>query len=278
MKTVPERGTFTRLWSSRPARAASFVAVFLLFCGALVFYAQSNGGITNPLSGKASITWLNANNAQKELGLSQDAQGNVKVATTTPVLLVMCTSEMCENEALGLREAIKQFDGKVKIVAVDPYKEKLVADFVAQQLVYPAVVREMAMRAAYQYALQYSQEKKVPLNEQLVQQIMQDPSFQQYIQGQLAQMPLLQPVYPKFFLLQAKTFSLLSAQIGIESKDVLIEFIEGTLKSVEDAKNQPAPAQTTPSTAPATTPASPSATPAPATTDGGKSDTAPDKP
>jgi hypothetical protein len=178
-------------------------------------------------------------NIRTELTLTQDGQGNIKATPNQPVVLIECVPDSCDDAVLNLKAVIKHYDGKVKIVAVNPYKESQVAQALDQTFVGPGVSQQITL----QLAVEVLQSQKKDVNQQNVTALMQNAEFQQLVQQQLAQMPLLQPVYPKFYVFSAKSFELQAAQMGIQTADDLIAFIDAAL-APPSPKAAPAPTST----------------------------------
>ncbi|HEY9784193.1 MAG TPA: hypothetical protein V6D17_02250 [Candidatus Obscuribacterales bacterium] len=235
----------TRIFSHRVTKVFSFLIIFAVGCAGLLWYASQNGGIVSPFE-KSSVTWLTRDNVEEELKLSQDGKGSFKASPDTVVLIVECVPQSCDMKSLNLAAVAKRYSGKVKILAINPYDDAPLTQLVEQAVIYPAVAQEVAVQLAIQYAKQYAAQNKVEVTGALVQQILSDPQFRQVVLEQLASMPIVQPVYPKFFLF-SKKLELLNAELAIQTEEDLVKFIEAGLNPPAAApsnsgSSSPAPA------------------------------------
>ncbi|HEY9788103.1 MAG TPA: hypothetical protein V6D17_22130 [Candidatus Obscuribacterales bacterium] len=246
----PKSATF---FSHRIVRIATFCVMFALSVGALLWYADSRGGVTNPFDESSAVTWLTRENLENELGLKADASGNVTASPDTVVLIIECVPQSCDAESLNLPRVIKAYDGKVKILALNPYKDPLLTQFVEQQLIAPVIQRQFAMQLALSYAEQFASANNTEVTDALIQSILGDPSFQALYQQQLQQLPILKQAYPKYFIFSAQDFELLAATIAIQMEDDLVSLIDTVLNALSvTPPSQTAPASKNGSASPGT--------------------------
>ncbi|GEM_PF-2809060 len=233
-ETVPEGSP--RVKRSRPRlglfghglvrRVAIFVAISAVICGGAAAYAVESGMLsTGTSSPSGSVIWLTSSNVDKTLSITQDFQGNMTAAPARPVLFVECPKEACDSASLNLAAVAKHFQGKVTVVAIDPYAEPKLDATLHAQLIDPPIEQQIAV----QMAVQYLQSQKKQVTSTNVQQLLSDPGFIQAVQTQLSQLTLMRPVYPKFYLMSAGTFTLAAAQVGIESETDLETFVNNGL-------------------------------------------------
>lgn len=233
-------------------------------------------------NGTPSVTWLTRSNVAEELNIQQSSTGAVTAKPGQPVLLIECPTETCDSAGLNIPAVMKQFDGKVKILAINPYSEKDLAAALEQSFIIPAVQNAVVSNLAQSVAQQKAG-ADATITAAQVQAVMQDSSFQSQVQQVLASpqafeqlapslYALLQPIYPKFFLFDS-SFQMVNAATGIDitSQNELSAYVHDTLAAVasagsgadESATPATTGGATTPSTSPSTSTSSSSAAPSP---------------
>jgi hypothetical protein len=207
----------------RAVQVVTFTVVTLVALAGFGLYAQNNGLLKNDKT--PSITWLTSSNVASELSISQTSTGAITAKPGQPVLLIECPTEACESSTLNVPAVIKQFEGKVKILAIDPYAQKGLAAALEQSFITSSVQNAIVNTLAEQVAQQKAGSGKT-ITAADVQAVLQDSTFQSQVQQVLSSpqtlqqlapslYALLQPVYPKFFVFDG-SFNLLSAATGID--------------------------------------------------------------
>ncbi len=229
------------LLGHRAAQVAMFVVLSLVGGAYFVNHARHTANDTSA----PSITWLSRANVGSELSISQAADGSVTAAPATPVLLIECPHATCESTDLNLAAVSKQFDGKVKIVAIDPYEQKSLVQALDQSFLAPAVRQALtgtlAMRVAQSNATDAT---KVTAED--VQAVMANTQFQDNVKKVLASRALFKqyapelaamvaPVYPKFIVFAAKSGDVANAatSANVNTQDDLTAFVSATLASLD---------------------------------------------
>lgn len=256
----------------RAVQAVTFSILTIAVIAGSYVYADRHNLFTNDKT--PSVTWLTRSNVAEELNIQQSSTGAVTAKPGHPVLLIECPTETCDSSTLNIPAVIKQFDGKVKILAINPYSEKDLASALEQSFIIPSVQNAVVSTLAQSVAQQKAG-ADATITAAQVQAVMKDSTFQSQAQQVLSTpsafeqlapslYALLQPIYPKFFFFDS-SFQMVNAATGIDiiSQTELTAYVQDTLTAVTTAGSSDSSATTTTTggtTTPSTTPSASSST------------------
>ena len=229
-------------------RLAVFLVVLTASLGSLYYYTQKHGGFTGIQS--HSVTWIDNKNAQAILNLKKKGE-DVVANPDLPVLLVICPKEVGEDKTIDLGAVSASLAGKVAVVALDPYADKDFASAFSSLFIDGPLTKS----AAINLAVQLLREQNQPVSKDAIDQLMNNQQFIDLVRQQENDSPIFKAVYPKFFVLSAKTFDLACGTVGIDNKDDVLAFVETGLSVIskrEAARSAQAAAAQAAPTAPAT--------------------------
>jgi hypothetical protein len=217
----------------------------------LLYYVQSTGGFADP--SRPQIVWLNTDNSQAvdELKIQQDSQGNVTANPDKPVLLVECPREACEAKDLDLAGVTKALDGKVIVIALDPYADKKFAHAFEKLFITDQVMQHEETQAAENLL---SSQGQTPTSD-MVASLLAQKQLKDAVDLQAKNTVLMKPAYPKFYLFNAQDFSLVFAGSGISTRSDLLAIVNEALSAESNAGSASDLAATTAPDGSATSPA-----------------------
>lgn len=217
-----------------PAVVGALILGTVLGGSGLYFYEQHNKPAPAPVVAehKVTATYLTADNASTLINAKVSGGTIASAEPSKPVLVVMCAEPACEQSALNLTGVQKDLDGKVTVVALDPYAQKPLASSIEEDLVGPAVVEQIGQSVL----VQILQSNNIQPTDENIQKIVSDPRFQQMTERQAASNPLLKPVYPKVFLFSDGDFKMVAGALGVTSEENLVKFSNAALQGLAKMK------------------------------------------
>ncbi len=220
-----------RFFSHIAIRAVLCASAVTVISGGLWYYVQSNGGFVDPA--KPQIMWLNTDNSQAvdELKIQQDAQGNVTANPDKPVLLVECPREACETADLDLAGVTKALDGKVIVLALDPYADRKFASAFESLFITGQVMQQEETQLAENLLASQGQ---APTPD-MVASLLSQKQLKDAVDLQAKNTVLMKPAYPKFYLFNAQDFSLVFAGSGISTRSDLLAVVNDSLSAESNA-------------------------------------------
>ena len=195
-------------------------------------YAQTHGGLK--WGDTSGITYLTEGNAENLLHIKMGADGKFSSLPTAgaseAILVVECPTEACEDSGLNLAGVTADFQGKVIVLALDPYKQstldqELFADFVKTPVLVPIVKSVVES---------YLQANNLPETEDSIEAALNQPQVNAVIQQAILHTGGLQSLYPKFLLFTPQGMTLIGAKAGLDDKDAIESWVNGGLAQLDN--------------------------------------------
>lgn len=223
----------------------AIAAVLALAIGAggtyAVLHSQNHGSSTSIAASKEEATYLTADNALSLINAKMSGGVIASAEPNKPVLLVMCARSACSDEDLNLVGVTRELQGKITVVALDPYANKQLVQSLFQDNIGQTVMNSIGMQMAIGYVqqqaqLQLQKDPNAKVNpDELLASVVKDPRFQAAVQQRVSNSPILQPVYPKVFLFRNGDFKMIASAPGLQTKQQLMSFTTQALKAMEEA-------------------------------------------